>query len=162
MTDHPKKNRKRLPWYILFLSAALAGPMVKPAAAGLCEGVNALIVQARSNFSDGADQSAGALAGAEKCTMSRSEAGANAYHCTWGFSYRDAAASAFFREVDADLRTCLAGRAESAKDRGVNHPDTYDQRRYGLDDVIVTVSLKDKSALDRTFVFLGVYAAASD
>lgn len=159
-----KKCQAALLFCLLMAVTAAGAQSVK--AAALCEGVNALVVQARSNFSDATAQSGAAatqsLAGAEQCTMSRSETGANAYHCIWGFPYRDAAASAFFEAIDEDLRGCFAGRAEIAADQGVNHPDTYDQRRYGLDDVVVTVSLKDKSALRRTYVFLGVFGAISD
>lgn len=160
----PYRCLVRLLFCLLMMTTAAGAQSAK--AAALCEGVNALVVHARSNFSDGTAQSAVAaarpLADAEKCTMSRSDSGANAYHCIWGFPYRDVAASAFFGAVDADLRGCFADSARFAADQGVNHPDTYDQRRYGLDDVVVTVSLKDKSALGRTYVFLGVYGSVPD
>lgn len=168
MINHPEKSRNSLIRSVFCILIAVTTPGAKPAmATGFCERMNALVVQARSNFSDATAQSTGAvtsrpLAGSEKCTMSRSETGANAYHCIWGFPYRDAAASAFFGAVDEDLRGCFADSAEVANDQGVNHPDTYDQRRYGLDDVVVTVSLKDKSALRRTYVFLGVFGSVPE
>ena len=76
-----------------------------------------------------------------------------------GFSYRNVEANAAFEALNQSLQSCFGGSAEVAKDQGVNHPDFYEQRRYQLDQVVVTVSIKDKSTLQRTYVFIGVHGA---
>lgn len=149
---------------IIALSIAPAKPA---SAAELCAGINTLLVRAHSNFSKMVVDPTGPgmpqpLPGAEKCTMARTLSGANTYHCAWEFSYRNAAANALFERFSGELPDCLGGNVEMVKDQDVNHPDYYDQRQYHLDQVTVTVSIKDKSALQRTYVFLGVHGAIPD
>lgn len=123
-----------------------------------CEALNTLISQAWTGDLEDAQP----IAGSERCFMSRLPSGADSYHCAWSYPYRDEAANAAFEALNQELRNCLNAGAESADDQEVNHPDSYDQRRYQSDEVTVTISIKDKGALNRTYVFVGVYGANSE
>jgi hypothetical protein len=90
------------------------------------------------------------------CHRSLSETGAKQLHCKWGFEYRDKAARRFFESLIADVADCLGPKAVRGNDLGVNHPDSYDLRIFRLKGLEYAVSLKDKGALQQTFVFLRV------
>lgn len=150
------------------VSALVSVPTGPSQAAGLCAEINGLLGMARSNFSTtGAGAAADGAAtlpplpGAEKCDMTRSLAG-ESYHCVWEFPYRTAASRALFDGFDRSFRECFGARARVSQDQAVNHPDFYDLREYALDDGIVTVSIKDKTALNGTFVFVRVRGRAPD
>lgn len=128
------------------------------AAAGLCAEVSALAGAARSNFPDAA-AGPSALPGAEDCALSLAPSGARAYHCAWRFALRDPAASDRFEAIVRDLRRCFGAQAVVTIDDSVNHPDTYDLRQFRLERVTVAVSIKDKGALESTYVFIRVYAS---
>ncbi|WP_135505534.1 hypothetical protein [Roseovarius aestuariivivens] len=72
--------------------------------------------------------------------------------CMWRFGYRDQAAHDRFERLGALLELCL-GR-ELALDDSVNHPDSYQLRRFQIDDATVFLSIKDKASLRQTLVFL--------
>lgn len=68
-----------------------------------------------------------------------------------GGDYRsDAASEAFISLVDQDA-TC--GKLITAQDQQVSHPDSYDLRQFNVNGTEVSVSLKDKGALNQTYVF---------
>lgn len=145
----------------LALAAGLSGPA---RALELCPDMGPLIAQARAGFPAWEAAATGApppLAGAEDCAVTRSLAGSKAYHCAWGFAYRDAGAAAAFEAIDRSLQACFGERARMSGDDRVNHPDSYDLRRYRLGEVEVALSLKDKSALSRTYIFVRVQAGAA-
>jgi hypothetical protein len=121
-------------------------------ASGFCAQMTDLTLQARSNFVT----APASLKTAENCRMVRSLAGGNAYHCSWKFPYRDAAAQTVFEDFNQSLRSCFAGGQEVVQDVGVNHPDSYTQHQHLTDDVVVSVSIKDKGALQETYVFVNV------
>ena len=95
------------------------------------------------------------LDGAEACQSALQLGGASSFHCQWGFSYRSKAGSDAFRAMDALLRQCLDAAPVDADGSPVNHPDSFDQRHYRATGFMLSLSLKDKAALARSFVFLG-------
>lgn len=130
----------------------------------LCADIGTLIDQSRANFAAIADQPTGdaggheatlTLAGASTCLVTR-QAKRAWYQCAWVFPYRAKRATDTFDELAGKLDACLAGRATVHGDRSVNHPDTYAARRYDLEQAQVSLSVKDKAALGKTFVFIRV------
>ena len=91
-----------------------------------------------------------------KCSRSLSQTGAHAINCAWPFSYRSAEAQAAFGDILSELSKCLGTNASESQDLGVNHPDFYDLREFRFDRGEVGVSIKDKGALQQTYVFLRV------
>jgi len=89
------------------------------------------------------------------CSSSKGQSGATAQHCRWPFSFRAADAHAAFEAVSADVAACLNAPAKTEEGE-VNHPDTYDQRLFETQSGMISVALKDKGALQQTFVFLRV------
>ena len=96
------------------------------------------------------------LAGAERCFISTSMNGTKTHHCVWSFPFRDVAAGEGFLATVSEIETCFPNISEPADDKPVNHPDSYDLRQYDVGENTLTISLKDKGALGRTYVFLGV------
>ena len=93
------------------------------------------------------------------CSSSQGQSGATAQHCRWPFSFRAPDARAAFDAVSADVAACLDSPAKTEEGE-VNHPDTYDQRLFELPTGVISVALKDKGALQQTFVFLRVERSA--
>jgi len=123
------------------------------AVADVCQEMTTLVSQARTNFDSG-DMTA--LTGATSCALSQSLAGNAAYTCAWQFSFRDQAATTAFDAFNTHVGTCFAQSNAVIADAGVNHPDTYFQRLYTVDGATIRISLKDKSALQQTYVFVGI------
>lgn len=76
--------------------------------------------------------------------------------CQKAYAYRAAEATAVFDDLAQMTRDCLGDAAERPADASVNHPDSYKLRQFLTGDVVISISLKDKAALDQTFVFLRV------
>ena len=153
---------------MLCVAFALAAiPTGTARATELCADMNVLVKEAHSNFSNWRSETSGAakplmLPGAEDCAMARSLSGANAYYCSWMFAYRAARAYGTFDAFDQSLQKCFGERAKLSRDQSVNHPDFYDLRNYQLGQVNVTLSIKDKSALRSTHVFVRVQGVSLD
>ncbi|MCK0151925.1 hypothetical protein MWU54_17915 [Marivita sp. S6314] len=106
-------------------------------------------------FDAGQDQPKGAT-----CTLSRVLGGGVSEDCSWSFPLRADAARQRFDEMSALLRSCADGPV-TMQGAAVNHPDSYDQLTAQVGGQEVSLSLKDKGALGRSFVFLR-RAASSD
>ena len=147
---------------VISLPVALS---IESAVAGsFCSRMNLLIDAAPGNFSELSDESgegSGArdvalkLEGSADCAVRQLIKG-KSYSCTWEFRHRDANAYAKFEELRQALQSCIGDRATPSDDQNVNHPDFYDSRIFLLDKAKVAVSVKDKSALGSTFVFVFV------
>lgn len=90
-----------------------------------------------------------------QCGVALGTTGRSEHHCRWDFPYRSPLAKAQF----ADLKSMIAqhlGAKVAPPEAGVNHPDSYDQVLFQLDDLQISLSLKDKAALRQSFVFLRV------
>jgi hypothetical protein len=95
------------------------------------------------------------LAGASYCLVTKRSNG-SFYHCGWEFPYRAKPAYDTFDALVRGMNDCIGRHATLHSDRSVNHPDYYALRRYQTAQAEVSVSVKDKSALSRTFVFIRV------
>ncbi len=136
-------------------------------AAGFCAQVENIAGQAGSNFRAWKSQARGTgmlpkLSGAEDCAVTQSLSGVKTYHCTWAFPYRAEGAYRGFDAFNASLKGCFGGAASVSGDQRVNHPDFYDRQLYQLGQVEVAVSIKDKTALQKTYLFLRVRGAEPD
>ena len=75
--------------------------------------------------------------------------------CRWSFGLGDAVSRALFDTLVETMRACPD--FESAiRDSGVNHPDFYDAWAIQIGEQGFSVSIKDKSALQQTFVVLRI------
>ena len=149
-------------------TAMLAAAMLTAApnaahADGPCPAVSALVGQAQANFPDLGPGSVGPEAApvldrAEGCTVSLSLSGAKSFQCVWSYAQGSGAAPAEFGRLNGAVRDCLGDRARIVRDQPVNHPDYFDLREYRLDGVVLTVSLKEKSARRKTYVVFRIQA----
>ncbi len=133
-------------------------------AADFCSDINHLIQAAPGNFSaiivESGEGSKGRditlkLEGSSECTV-RLMIRSKSYGCTWTFRLGDPRAYARFDALGQALQRCIGDRSTLNQDQNVNHPDFYDSLMFLLDTAKVSVSVKDKSALESTFVFLFV------
>jgi len=146
------------------VAALLSGPADGARAESVCEEVDRLIDHSRTQFNAIIEDKAGAfgafdtdivLTGASSCRVTR-QPGQSWHQCGWEFPHRDQAAYDAFEAMAETMAACFGPRVPVHSDRNVNHPDFYASRRYELQHADVTVSVKDKSALGTTFVFLRI------
>jgi len=90
------------------------------------------------------------------CRTSLAMSGATDVHCSWSFGYRAQAAEIVFRGLLDAVTACLGPDAVMTTDTSVNHPDTYTLRTFSLDGQEISLSLKDKGALQQSLVFVRV------
>ncbi|WP_306115879.1 MULTISPECIES: hypothetical protein [unclassified Roseovarius] len=95
-------------------------------------------------------------AGTPECSVSQDERGGRTTLCFWTFAYRDTAATTAFERLDQDVRRCFSDATILPADSTVNHPDSYQLRRYQRGRLVISVSLKDKAALSQSLVFLRI------
>ena len=120
------------------LALALAIPGIA-AADGFCDDLGALAKEGAPMLN-------------MECNRSIALGGAVSHSCAQAFAYRSEAAQQTFAKMLEDVGTCatpIINRAPS-----VSHPDSYDLRQFETPRMIVSVSLKDKAALSKTYVFL--------
>ena len=101
------------------------------------------------------------LAANMQCGTSTGQSGQTAQHCRWPFAFRAIEARTAFEEMSEQILHCLGEAALQPDEGDVNHPDTYDQRLFLTDRGRVSLALKDKGALQQTFVFLRVEATGA-
>lgn len=101
------------------------------------------------------------LADAENCQVTR-RSRQSWYQCAWDFPRRAPAASERFDGLVQAMTLCFGERARLYEDQSVNHPDSYSLRGFELPQAEVSVSIKDKGALEKTFVFLRVRGKAQE
>ena len=88
------------------------------------------------------------------CARSLTLSGGSQIHCRWPFEYRAPSAVNAFEALSTAVATCL--NIAPIADQPVNHPDFYELRTYRVDGQDIGVSLKDKAALQQTYVFLRI------
>ena len=91
---------------------------------------------------------------AAACSVALSQSGTKSSYCAWPFAYRDTRATQMFEEVTGLLEHCIGPQDTSTQNAPVNHPDSYEQRLFRVQYGRVSLSLKDKAQLARTYVFL--------
>lgn len=146
---------------------ALTAPFVLSLSANaevFCDELQALTPVANVNFkgAKGNVQTPDTLTSADKCSMVQGLSGANAFHCSWKFGFRESAATEAFDRMNQKITACFPNSEQAVTDEGVNHPDSYQQFEYTSDKLRLSLSIKDKGALQETYVFLSVQAAPSD
>ena len=75
--------------------------------------------------------------------------------CRWSFALGDPVSRSVFDALIEYMRACPTF-AKAVRDTGVNHPDFYDAWSIQTEDQGFTISIKDKSALQQTYVVLRV------
>ena len=145
------------------VSVLLTWPVAQAAAADLCANVRGLAELARTGFDgkpapDAVREIAAHVQGSDIAADCRIiiKPDTKSHMCMWTFAYRSDSAAAGFERLIGDLKSCFDGREPTREDIGVNHPDSYDASRFDIDGVRISVSIKDKAALEKTFVFLWV------
>lgn len=89
----------------------------------------------------------------EMCTVSRSLDGLQTT-CHWPFRFRSDAALAFSQSLEDVILEC--GAIGISEEKGVDHPDSYGQKQFRMPGYTISVSVKDKTALSQTLVFMSV------
>jgi len=85
--------------------------------------------------------------------------GATQTTCHWMFPQQSDQAATRLEVLRTDIIHCLGEQSARAVEPGVNHPDTYAQQLFEGQGVRVSLSLKRKSALGQSLVFLAVSPA---
>ena len=80
----------------------------------------------------------------------------NPLSCTWQFPYRSDDAAEGFSQLRDLIDICVSDPTDFIKDQNVNHPDYYEAYHYEWLGHTVSVSIKDKSGLQETLVFLRI------
>jgi len=88
------------------------------------------------------------------CIRSLTISGGAQLHCRWPFAYRTTDATVAFHALRGAVAQCL--NVAPQMDFPVNHPDFYDLRMFHTARQDIGVSIKDKAALQQTYVFLRV------
>ena len=157
-------SRVLLRTVVIAVSMPAALSIEDAVAKSICSDINILIEEAPRDFSgiivEPSRGSSGygvtfELEGASDCTVRQLLKG-KSYYCTWEFRHRDAEAYMTFKALGQELQSCIGDRAILSDDQNVNHPDFYESRMFLLDQAKVSVSVKDKSALGSTFIFVSV------
>ena len=95
------------------------------------------------------------LSGASYCFVTM-KSKRNRYYCGWEFPYRAKHAYDIFDEFVREMNECIGQHATVHTDQSVNHPDYYSLHRYEMEQAEVSVSVKDKVSLGKTFIFIRV------
>ena len=152
---------------VLALTLVLVGATAR--ASDFCVEVTDLIEQARSGFADFDEKKYGGVTDAisdlgldtvPHCRLTEN-AGRQFYRCGWDFPLRAEQASKSFDTLAGNIAGCLGEQATLNSDRSVNHPDFYALRQYRVEKASVSVSIKDKGALGRTFVAISIQGEPS-
>lgn len=96
------------------------------------------------------------------CSFSIDLSGARSTNCRWAFGYREQVAADAFAALLRAASVCAGSDIGVTSDQKVNHPDFYDLRVLQVADGEVGLSLKDKAALQQTYVFLRTTPAGPD
>lgn len=75
--------------------------------------------------------------------------------CWWEFGFRTKAASDLYAVMVRQLQTCGFTLGLPTQDN-VNHPDSFEQSIYEKLGYSVSLSIKDKTALGKTLVFITI------
>jgi hypothetical protein len=118
-----------------------------------CDQLQSLMVQAGDGVTTSFHLSSRTLAQVD-CAPSRGLGGTVSLHCAWPFEYRSMQSLDAFESLLGQVAACANPIA--ADTSSVNHPDSYDLRQFSSGVGVISVSPKDKGALNQTYVFLRV------
>ena len=136
----PKTKRTRTSRIAVLTAASLIASSVASAACGTLDALDDVV-----------EKRAGPQGW--NCSGILTLSGADGAVCYQAFDFRDAAANELAQVIWGEIKECRDGSA-MPQDAQVNHPDSYDLRAWTSGDRIYSVSVKDKGALRKTFVFL--------
>lgn len=131
------------------IAACMVAVLCLPSGAQACELVQALA---------GGNSASHVLDNAQ-CAKYHAASGAAGTSCHWSFAYRSAQAANHADTLWDEITRCKDGQ-ESPPDQTVNHPDSYALRAWNTGAGVFHVSVKDKGAQNRTFVFVRFEAPA--
>ena len=89
------------------------------------------------------------------CSTYLSESGTAGFSCQKQFPYRSQAAKEYADILWTQILICEPGK-QIAKDQQVSHPDSYELLQYKTASELYAVSVKDKGALNATYVFVRI------
>lgn len=87
------------------------------------------------------------------CDLVRSGDGLDQYFCSKEFEFRSNAATVAYEAYVGEIRACFSA-TEVPIGPAVNHPDSYHQTVFSVEGRHISVALKDKGALQKTYVFV--------
>lgn len=94
------------------------------------------------------------VVGDTTCDRVVSADGNDQYFCALEYEFRARAARQMYEELAKELTHCFGTDAVVPSGPAVNHPDSYDQTVVAVEGRQVSVALKDKGALQKTYVFV--------
>ena len=92
--------------------------------------------------------------GGVSCGRVNSADGKDQYFCALEHPFRSDMARDTYEKYVAEARVCFGDGAAVPVGPAVNHPDSYDQVVFDVNGRDISVSLKDKGALQKTYVFI--------
>ncbi|MEM7122980.1 MAG: hypothetical protein AAF563_16995 [Pseudomonadota bacterium] len=161
---------KRRFWESTIPGLAVFSVLNATQAQDLCSDLDELIDDAGTHFVDVATEAndetsdrlvTRVLPGATYCRVNQSSL-SSAYYCAWAFPYRAELAGETFDRLARDIGDCVGAGATAQSGQSVNHPDTYDVRRFQTEEADVSVAIKDKVAMDATYVFVRIHGRVDD
>jgi len=87
----------------------------------------------------------------ETCGIARAEDGTLEDHCAWRFDAGSREAEQRFADLGNALSACAAA---APADQRVNHPDSYDLLVFKTEKGRISLSLKEKYALQARYIFI--------
>ena len=146
--------------YLGLAAAAAAAAAPSAWAAPDCADMKSLISHAQLSFEASAvgksQPPAHSLPGADQCASAIGEGGTGIYYCSWSFSFRSGEARQLFAGLNDQIAGCLKIDPVLAKDQRVNHPDSFWLNTYQVNGAELSISIKDKSNLGKSLLFLRV------
>ena len=139
--------------HLILIIPLVLGSHLSAQTEAFCDRLENLMVQAGDGVMTSFHLSSRALAQVD-CAPSRGLGGTVALHCAWPFEYRSMQALDAFDYLLGQVAACANPIA--ADPSSVSHPDSYDLRQFSSGMGVISVSLKDKGALNQTYVFLRV------
>jgi hypothetical protein len=139
--------------HLILIIPLVLGSHLSAQTEAFCDRLENLMVQAGDGVTTSFHLSSRALAQVD-CAPSRGLGGTVALHCAWPFEYRSMQALDAFDYLLGQVAACANPIAADLS--SVSHPDSYDLRQFSSGMGVISVSLKDKGALNQTYVFLRV------
>ena len=93
------------------------------------------------------------------CTVSSLLDGTEQSTCYWSYVYRSDEVHTRVEELRVGIEECLGSKSALPADQTVNHPDSFALYRYEGQGLRVSLSLKDKAALQQSLIFLSLSAS---
>ena len=158
-------RRRNVPIGIAAAAVAVMVWFAMTGSATLCAEVKRLISESASEFDairgepvDGSTEewkTSFAIGGASSCSIFV-DPERTGYSCSWEYEATSGDGPVAYRETVDQVRSCLGGSAVESEDTSVNHPDFWALTTFEISDGAVTVSQKNKNALRKVFVSIGV------